>query len=229
MAEQVGGAPPRRELEEGEEPDKGAVDDDERKKKPFEGFVEKVLLLVIGFALTTALGGYLTNQYRRETAKTEFEIASMQSDISRSIEVFQSISQLMDKRLFRMRRLHDVFNGNVGAEAFDQRLDDYRASLIEWNDNLNRNRALYAFYFPQAAGRPTQDVDCGSSFEAIRQGFTDSHNELQKLIDKKPEGAPQKVQTMLDDLNVCIYILDEGMLLHIADLRAAYKEKLANQ
>jgi hypothetical protein len=204
----------------------------DEQKKPFAGFVEKLILLVIGFALTTLVGGFLADRFRRESAKTELEIAAMQSDIGRSVQVFENISQLMDKRLFRMRRLHDVFNGNVGSDAFPQRLADYRSVLIEWNDNLNRYRALYAFAFTPAASRQSPPVtvtdSCATSFEAIAGSFTALHIELQKLIDKKGDGSAQKTQGLLDDLNVCIYILDERMLSSINDLRTAYKNKITN-
>ena len=80
--------------------------DSGEKKKPFSGFFENLILLVIGFMLTTLVGGFLADRFRRENAKTELEIAAMQSDIGRSVQVFENISQLMDKRLFRMRRLH---------------------------------------------------------------------------------------------------------------------------
>jgi len=130
--------------------------------------------------------------------------------------------------------LHDVFNGNVGSDVFPQRLSDYRVALIEWNDNLNRYRALYAFYFPTPdAGRRMKativDARCGGSFEIIANKFTDTHNELQKLIDKKPDGSEKSVKDMIDDLNICVYDLDESMLARIGDLRSEYRDKIANQ
>lgn len=210
----------------------GVDNDDRGKPKPFSGFFEKVVLLVIGFALTTAVGGFLSDRFRRETARTELEIAAMQSDIGRSVQVFENISQLMDKRLFRMRRLHDVFNGNVGPDAYPQRLSDYRNVLIEWNDNLNRYRALYVFSFnPVARPQPLPTIAtdaCSDSFELIARGFRDAHNELQKLIDKKEEASTEKMQGLLDHLHVCIYLLDEKMLSNIRDQKAAFREKITN-
>jgi hypothetical protein len=98
--------PKRSDREEDASPDKEWADDDEDKKKPFRDFVEKLSLLLIGFVLTSLVGGYLANQFRRETAKTEFEIAAMQSDISRSVQVFESISQLERSpiNLYHIRR-----------------------------------------------------------------------------------------------------------------------------
>jgi hypothetical protein len=206
--------------------------DDREKPKPFSGFFEKVLLLVIGFALTTAVGGFLSDRFRKENARTELEIAAMQSDIGRSVQVFENISQLMDKRLFRMRRLHDVFNGNVGSDDYQQRLSDYRNVLIERNDNLNRYRALYVVSFPPIAGLQPVPVivtdACSDSFEVIARGFRDAHYELQKLIDKKEDASAEKAQGLLDNLHVCIYMLDEKMLSNIRDQKAAFKDKITN-
>lgn len=196
-------------------------------KKLFAGFVEKLILLCLGFLLTTLVGGYLTDRFRKENAKTELEIAAMQSDIGRSVQVFENISQLMDKRLFRMRRLHDVFNGNIGSDSYEQRLSDYRTVLIEWNDNVNRYRALYAFSFTRTASVTTSS--CSESFEAISSGFTIAHGELQKLIDKKEDASTGKVQSLLDDLNVCIYFLDEKMLSNIRDQQAVFKDRITNR
>jgi hypothetical protein len=205
---------------------------DREKPKPFSGFFEKVILLVIGFALTTAVGGFLSDRFRRENARTEFEIAAMQSDIGRSVQVFENISQLMDKRLFRMRRLHDVFNGNIGADEYPQRFSDYRNVLIEWNDNVNRYRALYVVSFnPVARPQPLPVIvtdACSESFEVIARGFRAAHNELQKLIDKKEDASTEKTQGLLDDLHVCIYFFDEKMLSNIRDQKAAFKDKITN-
>lgn len=41
-------------------------------------FLEKLAVLLIGFLLTTVVGSYLTNQFRKESAKTELEIVAMQ-------------------------------------------------------------------------------------------------------------------------------------------------------
>jgi len=115
-------------------PDPPANDENRFRLGPF---IEKLVLLILGFALTTAVGAYLSNQFRTESTRVELEIAAMESDINRAVQAFEAISQLMDKRLFRMRRVHDVLIG-AAAEEREQRLADYRTAFVEWNDNLNR-------------------------------------------------------------------------------------------
>jgi hypothetical protein len=102
--------------------------DDERYS--FAGFSEKLVLLVVGFGLTTLVGGYLADQFRKESARTALELADMQMDITQSVQLFEIISQLMDKRLFRMRRMHDVYDVEPAPYVLnqkEQRLSDYRA------------------------------------------------------------------------------------------------------
>src|SRR5580658_7335174 len=94
-------------------------------KMNWSSFAEKLLLLLIGFVLTTWLGTFIGGHYNRESAKKEAELAFMQSDLTQAMQTFQSISQLMDKRLFSMRRLHDVYSGVAGKDALNQRLADY--------------------------------------------------------------------------------------------------------
>ena len=139
----------------------------------------------------------------------------------------------MDKSLFRMRRLHDVFGGYIDAADYQQRLSDYRNVLIEWNDNLNRYRALYVFSFNPVSGSQPAAIGgaepCSSSFEDIARGFRDAHYELQKLIDKKSDASAEKTQGLLDTLHVCIYFLDEKMLSNIRDRKAAFNDKITNR
>jgi hypothetical protein len=178
--------------------------------------------------LTGWFGNYLTDKFRRETAKTEFEVAAMQSDISRSMQFFEDVSRMMDKRLFRMRRLHDTFVAGVDPDASRERLIDYRTVLIEWNDNINRYRSLFSLHFTTyAASNEATGHFCANSFEALAADFANAHTELQKLINKREDGSAKRLEVMLDGLNICVYALDEFMLRRIEALRAAYREKIA--
>lgn len=201
-------------------------DRDERDSYRFRlgSFVEKLALLVVAFMLTTVVGTYLSNQFRSESTRAELEIAAMQSDINRLIQVFEAISQLMDKRLFRTSRLHDVFTGDAPDQE-QPRLVDYRTALIEWNDNVNRYRALFAMHFQP----DDSDLTCGTSFEDIMAAFAKTHIELQKLISRKKDGDPDKVASLLRDLNNCVYDLDTFMLTRINARRAAYENRISKR
>jgi hypothetical protein len=227
-------APSKMQLQEPEQGSDAAVksSQNEKTKVPwYTDFLQKLLLLVIGFVLTYWCGNYLTDKFRRETAKTEFEFASMQSDISRSLQIFEDVSRMMDKRLFRMRRLHDTFVASLDSDTARERLIDYRNTLIEWNDNINRYRSLFSLYFAPNNNSVSSDSSygfCGNNFETVAAEFANAHIELQRLIDKKEGGSAKKLEAMLEGLNICVYDLDEFMLKRIDAMRATYREKIGS-
>jgi hypothetical protein len=199
---------------------RAAKDDNRFRLAPF---IEKLVLLVLGFGLTTVVGSYLSNQFRSESTRAELEISAMQSEISRAVQVFEAISQIREKRVFRVGRADDIFTG-AAAEDREQRLADYRTAVIEWNDNLNRYRALSAIYF-----RPNEsELACGKSFEGIALVFAEAHGELQKLIAEREDGSAEKLKRLMDHLNVCVYKLDSFMLLRINERRVDYASKIGN-
>jgi hypothetical protein len=204
----------------GRKPERDAAEDNRFR---FASFIEKLVLLALGFALTTAAGAYLSNQFRIESTRAQLQITAMDSEITRVTQVFEAISQLMDKRLFRMRRVHDVFSGAAGEER-EQRLAEYRTVFIEWNDNLNRYRALFAMYFQPNA----DELACKKSFEGIALKFAQAHRELQKLIGHTEVNSVENLKHSLDELNICVYSLDSFMLAQINARRADYQNKISN-
>ena len=76
-------------------------------------------------------------------------------ELKRASEVCESISQLLDKRLYRMRRLYfacqSYTQGSLSKEILEKQLQDYDEVLYEWNDRLNLNLALIGTYFGQLA------------------------------------------------------------------------------
>jgi len=62
-------------------------------------------------------------------------------------KVFDEVSRLMDKRLYRMLKLHWTLKRGASEEDVKQHLQEYREVLYEWNDALNRNLALTEAYF----------------------------------------------------------------------------------
>lgn len=67
----------------------------------------------------------------------------------------RAVSQLLDKRRYRMLRLFFAVRGRaretVPAEVLAGRFSDYDQVLYEWNDCLNVNLALVGTYFGQRA------------------------------------------------------------------------------
>jgi hypothetical protein len=67
-------------------------------------------------------------------------------ELVRAAEVSRELSQLLDRRLYRMRRLFWAIQnyqlGRVTSDVLDARVADYDDVLYEWNDRLNVNLAL---------------------------------------------------------------------------------------
>ena len=102
----------------------------------------QVVLLVLGFVLTTVVGGVLGYYFQRRT----WDANRRESERSAAAKVFDDISRVMDERLYRMRLLYwGLRSGDTNRIA--AAMAEYRATLVKWNDNLNRNLALAQRYF----------------------------------------------------------------------------------
>jgi hypothetical protein len=102
----------------------------------------QVVLLVLGFVLTTVVGGVLGYYFQRRT----WDANRRESERSAAADVFDGISRGMDERLYRMRLVYwGLRSGD--KERIAAAMTEYRATLVKWNDNLNRNLALVQRYF----------------------------------------------------------------------------------
>ena len=137
---------------------------------------QQLLLLVAGFVLTSVVGGALGSWFQRrawahqhETQRRDEEhqreVQRRDEEHQRALTTFEEVSRLLDRRLYRMRRLYwaarDMAVGAGDQERLAAARADYRVVLAEWNDNLNRNLALVETYF----GTPVRHVMSGQIYE----------------------------------------------------------------
>jgi len=181
--------------------------DKESGSKPFGRFHD-VILLLLGFVLTTLVGGYLTQSWQARADEFQREAEHRRSEQQAASRVFEEVSRLMDRRLYRMRRLHNGLEGRARADEMAQRWDSYREVLFEWNENLNRNLALMQRYFGDGA-RDTFEF-------RINEGF----RELGTLLEGGPypeDGRSQYQvrQEKADSLNNVIYDFDVELISSI--------------
>ena len=66
----------------------------------------EIIALVVGFVLTTVLGGWLGAGLQRRTWDHQNEVQLRQDELRRADDVCHSVSTLLDKRLYRMRRFY---------------------------------------------------------------------------------------------------------------------------
>jgi hypothetical protein len=131
---------------------------------------EPLVLLVVGFLLTSGLGGALAYVFQQRAWSHQYR--TQRDDLLReqALKTFEEVSTLLDKRLYRMRRVfwaakrrarNTTENSSLNAE-----LADYRSVLRIWNDNLNRILALVDTYFGEMA-RQQLEFELFESYAAI--------------------------------------------------------------
>jgi hypothetical protein len=154
----------------------------------------ELVAIVVGFALTTVAGGWWAAHLQQRSWRNQNDVRLVEAERQRAAQVCRELSQLLDKRLYRMRRLYwavqDLRSGT--AESFlDRRLEDYDEVLYEWNDTLNLNLAWIGTYFGDAA-RDYLDASY-ERFRAAGQRLEDAVTRAQEGIDVSAE---------LDELNL---------------------------
>lgn len=107
---------------------------------------QQLILLVIGFALTSVLGGLLGYWLQSRAWAHQYDVQRRDEERRQAVKTFEEVSLLLDRRLYRMRQLYWAARrkaqGTGDDAGLDSALDDYREVLAQWNDGLNRTLAL---------------------------------------------------------------------------------------
>jgi len=97
-----------------------------------------ILNLLVGFILTTVLGGVLGSYLQQRSWNHQNKIRLKEEELRQGSEVCHSVSQLLDKRLYRMRLLSTACQrypqGSLSKEVLEQRYQDHDEVLYEWID-----------------------------------------------------------------------------------------------
>jgi hypothetical protein len=108
----------------------------------------QILLLVLGFILTTVGGGLLGYYFQNRSWEHQNTAKVRADERATAKDVFESVSVLMDKRMYRMRLLSwGLEDETASDEIIERHMTNYRQILFEWNDSLIRNLALVQAYF----------------------------------------------------------------------------------
>lgn len=107
---------------------------------------QQLILLVVGFGLTGGLGSLIGFILQSRTWSHQHKVGRRDEERAEAQKTCDEISRLMDRRLYRMRRLYWSCRREVLSTAQDagisSALEDYREVVAEWNDNLNRTLAI---------------------------------------------------------------------------------------
>jgi hypothetical protein len=164
---------------------------------------DQVILVVLGFVLTSAAGGLIAHYFQMRTD----ERRRRESERQAAATVFDEISRAMDRRLYRMWLWHwGLKSGD--DERIEKALDGYRTVLIEWNDSLNRNLALTYRYFGGGVWRYL-DRALYEEFARIGRLLEDRYRGVRGLT---RGSADQVLEGQLKALNDEVYVLNRFMV-----------------
>ena len=172
---------------------------------------DALVLLVVGFALTTVGGGVFAYLLQNRSWARQHEVTLAQAEREAALHVFEELSTLMDRRLYRMRRLEGVLSDTEAADdELHGALADYRVVLFEWNDSLNRNLARVETYFGRSV-RVYLELHVYEGFKALHQLLMSMRS--RRLRDSPIASAADALQPLSDriyDLNAAMGELVRG-------------------
>ena len=173
------------------------------------GRFNALVLLLISLIFTSVFGGYLGHYFQNRSWSHRKEAELRETERQAATALFEEVSRLMDRRLYRMRRLLWGYQTGKSQGEMHARWDSYREVLFNWNENLNRNLALVQRYFGTAIRTKIE--------KEISNGFRELNNELEGLSRKREYDKErfQSLRALADSINNEIYSLDVQMIERI--------------
>jgi len=168
---------------------------------------DQVLLVVVGFLLTSVAGGFLGYLFQRRTWK----INRRESERQAAASVFDEISRILDRRLYRMWLLHWRLKPGTSEQRVQEAMRKYQEALVEWNDNLNRNLALAYRYFGKGVWRHL-DKSLYPEFTRLGQRLEGRYRQI-LTADSGPPA--QLLGAELKALSDEVYLLNRYLILLI--------------
>ena len=151
---------------------------------------DQVALLMLGFVLTTVLGGLLGYVFQRRAWSHQFEVQRRSAERQAAASALYELSSLLDKRRYRMLLVYWRLDRHDHDELEDA-VTAYRAVLEEWNDGLNRRLALVATHFGSELRR---------ELDALYEEYREAGRLLEQAIRERRDGEPATDRTALAEL-----------------------------
>jgi hypothetical protein len=168
---------------------------------------ETLLAVILGFLLTTVVGGFLGYSLQQRSWSHQHRVQAAADRREKATQLFDELSRLLDKRLYRMRRLYWSLLGDRPGGTSEEsraRMATYVEILYEWNDSVNRNLALLQSYFGHGLRAHLDDV--------IGAKFRDLGAELEQLYREEAAPSPNDMTLRFAELADLIYQFNLDMI-----------------
>jgi hypothetical protein len=187
---------------------------------------ETLLTVILGFLLTTVIGSYLGYLLQQRSWSHQHRVQAAADRREKATLLFDELSRLLDKRLYRMRRLYwSLIDDRPRQESEEARarMAAYVAILYEWNDSINRNLALLQSYFGHQLRAHLDDV--------IGASFRDLGADLEQLWKEEAAQPPSDITHRFSELADLIYHfnLDMIALIDRENVEGATKPAVVHQ
>jgi hypothetical protein len=178
----------------------------------------EIIPLIVGFLLTTVLGGLLGTWLQQRSWKHQYDAKLQEDELRRADDVCHQVSKLLDKRLYRMRRFYDALASDPELPERNHRiqaaLKEYNAVLYEWNDALNLHLALMGAYFGERA-RDWLDIQLYEEFKQVGADLEDYY--LKSARGDPGDHNLAELKTYLDSLGNHVYQLGFFMMTQLRE------------
>lgn len=170
---------------------------------------DQVALLLLGFVLTTVLGGSLGYVFQRRAWSHQFDVQRQRAEREAAASALDELSSLLDKRRYRMLLVYWRLDWDDQQEL-EEAVAAYRAVLEEWNDGLNRRLALVATHFGS---------DLKGELDVLYEEYREAGRLLEQAIRGRRAGEAAQDRTelaaLLERLNIRNYDFAEAGLAAI--------------
>jgi hypothetical protein len=177
--------------------------------KPF-GRYDEWIRLFAAFVLTGIIGAIISMHLQERSWRHQRTLGLCDDDKKSATEVASKISDLMDRRLWSLRRFVDRLaqTGKLADAAIERKA--YGEAVAEWNVSLNRNRILVRRYFGQNLSDAFMD-------DVHNKGFGRLHKSLNDIL-FLPKLDVKKVteeKDAIDAFNPTVDFFDDQLLERI--------------
>jgi hypothetical protein len=151
---------------------------------------DQVALLLLGFLLTTVLGGLLGYVFQRRAWSHQFDVQRRSAEREAAASALNELSSVLDKRRYRMLLVYWRLEW-LDSREFEDAVTGYRAVLEEWNEGLNRRLALVATHF---------GADLKRELDVLYEEYREAGRLLDLAISDRRAGETPTDRTALAEL-----------------------------